>query len=145
MNSRSEHESLSDADRELLRDSVREFLASRWPAESAVERASDARAVTELWKGMAAQDLPSLGADASLGGLREILLVFEELGRASCPAPMLGAVCANLLLSREPSQAALLADVHAGKAVVEAALGAFDGDAGAGNATSKQGSLTGEV
>ena len=31
-------------------------------------------------------------------GLREIVLVFEELGRASCPAPLLGAVAANLAL-----------------------------------------------
>ena len=138
---------LSDADRQLLRDSVREFLASRWPADKAVERASNVPAITTLWGEMATQSLTALGTDPHEGGLREIFLVFEELGRASCPAPMLGAVCANLALARDSSDAAksLLADLHAGRAIVAAAFGAFDGDHSAGRAEQKGGALTGNI
>ena len=50
-------EGLSDSDRQLLRDSIRELLASRWPADKAVERSSDAQAVSALWVDMAHQDL----------------------------------------------------------------------------------------
>jgi acyl-CoA dehydrogenase len=74
---------------------------------------------------MSEQGLTSLGADPAEGGLREIALVFEELGRASCPAPLLGAVSANL--------AGLLNDeIREGKALLAAAYGAFDGDPAAG-------------
>ena len=129
-------ELLSEADRQLLRDSVREFLASRWPSAQAVERSGDPEAIAALWRDMSAQSLTSLGADSAEGGLREIALVFEELGRAGCPAPMLGAITAHLALGpkRETSQAAaaLLADIAAGQARVAVAYGVFDGDASAG-------------
>ena len=62
-------------------------------------RSSNALAITKLWFGMAQQGLTTLGADATEAGLSEIVLVFEELGRASCPAPLLGAVAANLALA----------------------------------------------
>lgn len=130
------NEGLSEADRQLLRDSVRDFLASRWPAAQAVEQSGDPKAIAALWRDMSAQSLTALGADAAEGGLREIALVFEELGRASCPAPMLGAVTANLALAprRESSSAAasLLDGLRAGQARVAVAYGAFDGDAAAG-------------
>ena len=89
---------VSDAERSLLRRSVRDFLSNIWPADKAVENSGDAQAVAKLWPAMARQGLSSLGSDAAEAGLREIVLVFEELGRASCPAPLLGAVAANLAL-----------------------------------------------
>ena len=57
-------------------------------------------------------------------------------GRASCPAPLLGAVAANLALAGQQSNAAraLLEDLHQGKATIALALGAFDGDPAAGQA-----------
>ena len=118
----------------MLRDSVREFLLKRWPADHAVERSGDAEAIAALWRDLAGQGLASLGADPREAGLREILLVFEELGRASCPAPLLGAVAANLALAGQRSNAmrALLEDLHLGNAMVALALGAFDGDPAAG-------------
>lgn len=129
-------EGLSDADRQLLRDSTRGFLASRWPAETAVEQSTDRNAVINLWQDVAAQGLATLGADLAEGGLREIVLVFEELGRAACPAPMLGAVMANLLLApkRKSSKpaAALLDAIAEGKARVSVGFGPFDGDESAG-------------
>jgi alkylation response protein AidB-like acyl-CoA dehydrogenase len=79
--------------------------------------------------------------------LREIILVFEELGCASCPAPLLGAVAANLALARQSSNAtrALLEDLHQGNAIVALALGAFDGDLAAGRATSRGDTLNGAL
>lgn len=125
---------MSDAERSLLRKSVRDFLSNTWPADKAVENSGDSRAVANLWLGMAGQGLTSLGSDTGEIGLREILLVFEELGRASCPAPILGAMASNFTLSAQPSNAAqaLLDDIHQGQAMIALALGAFDGDPAAG-------------
>jgi len=80
-----------------------------------------------LWRDLASQGLAALGADSAEAGLREILLVFEELGRASCPAPLLGAVAANLAFAGQQSNAmrAMLEDLHHGNAMVALALGAF--------------------
>ena len=96
---------------------------------------------------MAGQGLAALGADPAEAGLREIVLVFEELGRASCPAPLLGAVAANLALATQPSNAAraLLDDLHQGKAAVALALGAFDGDPAAGQAELRGDALSGKL
>ena len=130
-------EGLSDADRQLLRDATRGFLASRWPAETAVEQSTRPDAIISMWRDVAAQGLSTLGADFSEGGLREIVLAFEELGRAACPAPLLGAVMVNVLLApkRKSSKAAaaLLDALADGKARVAAAFGAFDGDEAAGS------------
>jgi alkylation response protein AidB-like acyl-CoA dehydrogenase len=126
---------LSDSERTLLRRSVRGLLSNKWPADRAVENSSSAHALAELWAAMAKQGLSSLGAHAEEGGLREVLLVFEELGRASAPAPLLGAIAANLAFANESSNTAraFLHDVHAGNATVALALGAFDGDPAAGH------------
>jgi acyl-CoA dehydrogenase len=126
----------SDEDRRLLRDSVRDFLGSRWPADKAVDLATDSEAIARTWKDLAAQGIASLGSDPAEGGLREIVLAFEELGRAASPMPLLGAVIANLLLApkRKSSKAvaALLDDIAQGTARVSVAFGPFDGDESAG-------------
>ena len=140
-------EALSDADRDLLRRSIREFLSQRWPTEGAVERSGEAQAVTAVWRGLADQGLGALGSDMAEAGLREIALAFEELGRAACPAPLLGAVAINLTVAPQQSNAihALLEDVHQGKASVALALGAFDGDASAGRAEMRGDALSGKL
>jgi 3-oxo-4-pregnene-20-carboxyl-CoA dehydrogenase beta subunit len=140
-------EALSDTDRDLLRRSIRDFLAARWPAEGAVERSGEAQTVTAVWRGLADQGLGALGANMAEAGLREIALAFEELGRASCPAPLLGAVAVNLAFATQQSNAvrALLEDVHLGKASVALALGAFDGDASAGKAELRGDALSGKL
>jgi alkylation response protein AidB-like acyl-CoA dehydrogenase len=138
---------VSESERGLLRRSVREFLAGLWPADKAVENAGNADAIAALWSAMAGQGLCSLGAESAGVGLREIVLVFEELGRASCPAPLLGAAAANLALSGRPSNsaAALLEDMHKGKAIVAAALGAHDGDPAAGRVAVQGDALNGAL
>jgi acyl-CoA dehydrogenase len=125
---------VSDAERNLLRRSVRELLSRAWPADRAVESAEDPRAIAKLWAAMAAQGLASLGSDAVEAGWREIALVSEELGRAACPAPLLGTVAANIALAASDTAGALIEKVHGGEAIVALALGAFDGDAAAGSA-----------
>jgi len=138
---------VSDAERGLLRRSVRDLLARSWPAEQAVENSHSADAMARLWRDMAGLGLASLGSDAAEVGLREITAVFEELGRASCPAPLLGAVAANFALAGQSSNTAraLLADLHEGRAQVAVAFGAFDGDAGAGDAAVRGDTLSGTL
>ena len=138
---------VSEAERSLLRDSVREFLAKRWPAEHAVERSGSLEAIAALWRDLAGQGLAALGFHADGTGLREIVLVFEELGRASCPAPLLGAVAANLALATQQSNTAraLLEDLHQGRAAIALALGAFDGDRAAGRVAIEGDTLSGKA
>src|SRR3954470_2243374 len=138
-------ECVSDSERSLLRRSVRDVLANIWPADKAVENAGDAQALAKLWPAMARQGLSSLGSKDAGVGLRETLLVFEELGRASCPAPLLGAVAANIVLATQPSNAArpLLGDVQNGNAAIALALGAFDGDPAAGDVEVRSDALHG--
>lgn len=138
------NDGLSDAERDLLRKSVRDFLSAHWPARTAVERSEDTSAVETLWRGLAAQGLTSLGADPDTG-LREIVLVFEELGRASCPAPLLGAVAANLALAGRESNTAhpLLDDLQRGDAAVSTIFGASDGDPAAGRLDIRQDIVSG--
>jgi hypothetical protein len=136
---------VSDDERALLRRSVRALLAGTWPADKAVENSENAPAIAEFWAAMARQGLSSLGCNPAEGGLREILIVFEELGRASCPAPLLGAVAANLALTTLSSNAAraVLDDLHLGKALIALGLGTFDGDAAAGAVAARGETLTG--
>ena len=141
------NEGLSETERGLLRKSVRDLLTARWPADQAVERSGDPQAIEAVWRGLAEQGLAAMGSDTADVGLREIIVVFEELGRASCPAPLLGAVAANLALAMQQSNAAraMLEDLHQGKAMIALALGAFDGDPGAGRAELRGDTLNGKT
>jgi 3-oxo-4-pregnene-20-carboxyl-CoA dehydrogenase beta subunit len=143
----------SDSDRLLLRDSIRGFLARRWPASQAVARSGDPQAIATLWHELSAQGLTSLGSDPAEGGLRELVLVFEELGRASCPAPLLGAMTANLALApmRESSKATgtpfepaatLLDKLRHGTVLIAASYGTHDGDSAAGEVKVNGGNAT---
>jgi hypothetical protein len=137
---------VSESERDLLRQSVRNCLTSAWAADRAVENSNAADAVAKLWPGFPGQGLASLGFDTAEAGLREIL-VFEELGRTSCPAPLLVAIAANLALAAPSSNAAraLLEDLHQGQAIVAAAFGAYDGDLAAGHVTSRSDTLHGTL
>jgi acyl-CoA dehydrogenase len=137
---------VSGAERDLLRKSVRDLLAKHWPPERAVENCGDAGALAKLWREMAKLGLASLGAESD-AGLREIVTVFEELGRAACPAPLLGAVAANFALAANSSNMArsLLEDLHHGDALIALALGGLDGDAGAGRVNVNGDALSGKL
>ena len=129
----------TDEERGMLRDSIRGLLESYWPMPQAVTNSADAQAAQAIWTRLVAQGLASLGMDPSEGGLREIAIVMEELGRAACPAPLLEAALANLAFagqaSRSASAASLLKALHDGQARIAFAFGRFDADASAGAVT----------
>ena len=134
---------LSAEERTLLIDSLRRLLEGGWPVEGALERAVDVTALKQLSGAFHDLGLSSLGA-VDGPGLIEALLVFEELGRAAAPAPLLGALVANLLLdgSEDDRLQAFAAEVQEGQAVPALALGVFDGDRSAGSAAYTAGRLT---
>ncbi len=139
----------SDEERLMLQESLRRVLGRWWPADQAVARAADARAIASIWQALAEHGLASLGSEPSEGGLREIAVVLEELGRAACPAPMIGAALANIILSpkRDVSDEveSLIAALHRGDAAVSFAFGSFDGDAQAGCLRFVDGKLHGRL
>ena len=83
--------------RQMLRDSLRGFLGEQWRAD--VTQATSPEGVSAIWTKLVGQGVASLGCDFAEGGLREILVVMAELGRAACPAPMWSAALVNLALS----------------------------------------------
>jgi alkylation response protein AidB-like acyl-CoA dehydrogenase len=89
----------TEEERAMLRDSLRGFLAEHWPAARAVELSASPSALADAWRKLVGQGVAALGSEPGEGGLFEIALVMEELGRAACPAPMLGAALGNLLLT----------------------------------------------
>ena len=111
-------------ERTMLRDSLRAYLEEHWPAAGAVERARDPAALAALWRGLAGQGFAALGADPETGGLRELAIVLEELGRAAAPAPQVGPALVNLALARgapttdDEGAARLLSRVQSGDARV---------------------------
>jgi hypothetical protein len=111
--------------RQMLRDSLRGFLGEQWRAD--VTQATSPEDVSAIWTRLVGQGVASLGCDFAEGGLREILVVMAELGRAACPAPMWSAALANLALSGVHAAAAvdLLEKLHAGKARVAFSFGAL--------------------
>ena len=103
-----------------VRDSARGLLESAWPASRAVALAGDPGALRRTWKQAAQQGWTSLGLDDEEMGLGAALMLMQELGRASCPIPLLDAVLANTVLGAANSEVAatLLAEVQAGDALV---------------------------
>jgi alkylation response protein AidB-like acyl-CoA dehydrogenase len=135
----------SDEIREMLRDSLRGFLGEQWNADAAMKHAGSPEEISAIWTRLVGQGVASLGCDFNEGGLREILVVMAELGRAACPAPMWSAALANLALSGARTEAAvgLLENLHAGAARVAFSFGAFDPDPNAASIRVTNGSASG--
>ena len=122
----------SDDIAEMLRDSLRGFLETHWASGGGKE--SPPRGdIVAIWRKLIGQGVTALGSDRDEGGLREILVVMEELGRAACPAPMWSAALADLALSGSQADVGveLLEKLHAGTAVAAFSFGICDPDAGA--------------
>jgi len=116
-------------EREMLRDSMRGFLQAHWPVDKAVTQTQQPDAVTCAWQALVGQGLAALGSDPGEGGLREIAVAMEELGRASCPVPMLGAALTNLALAgRAGAAATWRARLQGGDARVSLAFASLDPD-----------------
>jgi alkylation response protein AidB-like acyl-CoA dehydrogenase len=130
----------TSSERAILKDAVLGMLEAKWPTVNvgnAITGArSDAGAVRELNSSFASLGLTTLGSNPAEGGLREIAVVMEALGRYCAPVPLLGAVIANLALSSRAAQNGeinrFLAKIHAGSAIVSTAFGEWDGDRNSG-------------
>jgi alkylation response protein AidB-like acyl-CoA dehydrogenase len=134
---------LTAQDRELLRSSLRRSLASLWPVERVHTLLADASALRTVWSSLASQGIAALGADPDHGGMREAMLVQEELGRACCPAPLTAAVLANVVLADQAKPlGSFLAELHAGQAIW--AFGLSAGDPGEGVVQFENGTVAGK-
>jgi len=118
----------------MLRDSLRGFLKAHWITGGGKEQPSS-DCISAIWRKLIGQGVAALGSGRDEGGLREILVVMAELGRAACPAPVWSTALANLALSGSRADAAvqLIEKLHAGTAVAAFSFGACDADAGAGS------------
>ena len=125
----------SDDVRTMLRDSLARFLAAQWNPQTAATSSGSAEEITSIWTKLVGQGVAALGCDAGEGGLREIVVVMTELGRAACPAPMWSAALANLVLSGCQAEEAvdLLERLHDGTARVAFSFGALDPDDNTGS------------
>jgi alkylation response protein AidB-like acyl-CoA dehydrogenase len=123
----------SDDIAKMLRDSLRGFLQAHWAARVKGDPSADD--ISAIWRKLIGQGVATLGASRDEGGLREILVVMAELGRAACPAPMWPTALANLALSGSRADAAveLLEELHAGTATAAFCFGVRDPDAGTGS------------
>jgi alkylation response protein AidB-like acyl-CoA dehydrogenase len=139
----------SNEEREMLRDSLRGFLTEHWPALHSVEWSGDSKTLAGIWSKLAAQGVAALGTNPEEGYGREISVVMEELGRAACPAPMLGAALANLALSGKQNRYqiidSLLGQIHDGVSRISFAFGSYDHDDTTGAVTASDGALTGKL
>ena len=131
----------SDEDRQILQEAVRGFF------ESVAERTGPVTA--KLWKQLAAQGLTQLAASPAEGGLRELVLVQQEAGRAACRAPLADATLINFMqlpARRDvPALRALLDDLHAGEAMVTLSFASFDHNGMSGRADMQGGRLVAEL
>jgi alkylation response protein AidB-like acyl-CoA dehydrogenase len=131
----------SDEDRQILQEAVRGFF------EDLSEKATLVPA--KLWKQLAAQGLTQLAASPAEGGLREIVLVQQEAGRAACRAPLADAALINLMQlparNDAPALRVLLDDLHVGKAMVALSFASFDHDGASGRAKVHGGRLIAEL
>ncbi|MBR0874964.1 acyl-CoA dehydrogenase family protein [Bradyrhizobium tropiciagri] len=128
-----EAEPAGDDVRNMLRDSLRGFLAAQWNADC-IRHGPAAPEIAAVWGKLVGQGVAGIGSHPDEGGLREAAVVLAELGRAACPAPMWSAALANLALSAAQSDAAaeLPKALHAGSARVAFSFGALDPDSGTG-------------
>jgi alkylation response protein AidB-like acyl-CoA dehydrogenase len=136
-------------DRALFRDSLRGFLAQAWPIESAVAWSAEPSRLGEVTRALAQQGVTALGFDASVGGMPEIAVAMEELGRAACRAPVVPSMLMNLVAGKyaavQTQIAPLLAGWHAGDGALCIAFGARDPDLTAGTAHYEGGRVSGTV
>lgn len=137
----------SEEERTMLRDSVRNLLAEQWPAEHGSDWVNDVNRIRSVDDALCQLGLSQLGADREEGGLREILLVAQELGAAAFPSSLVTSMLLQCTLAQDAngSLQALLSDVATGTARVALALGGMDGAPGAGAATLGGGVLNGTV
>src|SRR5579859_5800566 len=116
-------------DRSMMRDAVRGVLGQVWPASAYEHGVTDPDKQRAVWRALVDIGVAALGQEPSEGGVREIVLVAEELGRAASLAPILATAIANLLLGPRAAEAkigALLQQIRTGQAIVALSFGDCD-------------------
>jgi alkylation response protein AidB-like acyl-CoA dehydrogenase len=103
----------------MVQEAARGFLAANWLGSSKVLQQSDLAAI---WPGMAGQGWTALGSGVDASALAFCLTILQETGRASCPAPLLDAYLANLVLSQtrddsDETSRTFLAAMHRGEII----------------------------
>jgi alkylation response protein AidB-like acyl-CoA dehydrogenase len=131
----------------MLRDSLRGFLAAQWKPAATADPSRLEEQTAAIWSRLVGQGVATLGSDPDEAGLREIVIVMTELGRAACPAPMCSAALANMTLSGSSAVAAvqLLQGLHGSTARVAFSFGALDPDANAGAIQVEAGRASGHL
>ena len=100
-----------DDDQRAIQETARDFLASRYPAEEVRRLATeDERGYTgEQWAAIAELGWPALVVtedDGGLGlGVVELAVLFEQLGYALAPTPLLSTVAAALVVGAAGDEA----------------------------------------
>ena len=84
------------AEQEALREAVRGSLQRDWSYSDFADPAQ----VTKIYELLAELGVTDFCSQASEGGLAAAISVLSELGRATCPAPVLEAVVANIAVGR---------------------------------------------
>jgi len=110
-------------DQEMLRDSVRPFLADRAPLTYVRDMYDDPRGTTpEVWAGLAGLGVHGILVPESAGGLGmgmvDMGVVLEEMGRAAHPGPFL----ASSVGAASLADAELLPGIAAGDVTATVAL-----------------------
>jgi alkylation response protein AidB-like acyl-CoA dehydrogenase len=129
----------------MVQEAARGFLASNWLGSSKASQQSDLAAI---WPGMASQGWTALGRGPDASALAFCLTILQEMGRASCSAPLLDAYLANLVLSqtRDDSKGTspeLLAAMHRGEIIPTWIFAATHGEAQTANLERSDQGLTG--
>ncbi len=91
-------------DRQMLAETLRRFLADAWDPETRAEAAyTPPYHLPEVWRGLAEMGVLAALVDPDHGGFGgtgfDLLVLFEEVGRATCPEPLLAALLATRLLT----------------------------------------------
>ena len=81
------------------------------------------------WKLLAELGLAQLCRPAGAGGLKEAVLALQELGAASCSAPLVGSILTNVLSAKFPLLADLAQGLDSGDVGVAFVFPEFDKDA----------------
>lgn len=120
-------------DMAMLRHSAERFLAHSWPVEHAVAFGESPDEVRRIWREIAAQGWAGIGLEPDEAGLPMAALLMEELGRASCPAPLADAILARAVLAGDaddPARSALADEISTGDAIPAWIFGPDSGEAG---------------
>lgn len=99
-----------EIDIDVLAESFNEFVAAEWPREKAVAYARGTSThAAELWSQVAALGWPALTVPESHSGLgmgvQAVAALYEALGSAAAPLPMLGNILAIALIETAGTEA----------------------------------------